>query len=346
MRFTIEAYGGPCDDMAYAGRADEPMGEFWIGGGGAARRCKRMASAAHVYGKPIVGAEAFTAGDQERWLRAPGVDQGAGRPGVLRGRSTGSSSTATRCSRGSTPARDDDGALGPALRAHADVVGAVAGRGTSTWRAASSCCGRARSWPISVSAAGGVAAGVQGHKRNGYDYDDVPAELLIEKASVENGRCRPAATGTTYRVLVLPETTRMTPALLKKVRELAEAGAPIVGPVRPTKAPGLADYPELRRGGRAARPGAVGVGRKSGLEQVGGGDARPGAGGEGFRRRLPGSAGSIAARAGRRSTLWPATVPGRERRCARSACLGSGRRSGVRRRAGSSLWPSMSRRAE
>jgi hypothetical protein len=35
----------------------------------------------------------------------------------------------------------------------------------------------------------------------------------------------------------------MTPALLKKVGELAAAGATIVGPVRPTKAPGLADYP-------------------------------------------------------------------------------------------------------
>ncbi len=81
------------------------------------------------------------------------------------------------------------------------------------------------------------------HERNGYDYDDVPAELLIEKASVEQGAVVLGA-GTSYRVLVLPETTRMTPALLRKVKELAEAGVPIVGPVRPTKAPGLADYPD------------------------------------------------------------------------------------------------------
>ena len=32
--------------------------------------CQGMASAAHVYGKPIIGAEAFTAGDQETMARA------------------------------------------------------------------------------------------------------------------------------------------------------------------------------------------------------------------------------------------------------------------------------------
>ena len=29
LRLTIEAYGEPADDMAYAGQCDEPMGEFW-----------------------------------------------------------------------------------------------------------------------------------------------------------------------------------------------------------------------------------------------------------------------------------------------------------------------------
>jgi len=47
-----------------------------------------------------------------------------------------------------------------------------------------------------------------------------------------------------YRVLVLPDTTRMTPALLRKVKELAEAGATIIGSTRPTKAPGLSDFPK------------------------------------------------------------------------------------------------------
>ena len=55
-RLSIEAYDGTCDDLRYAGRADEPMCEFWQ------RGCytglplcdivEEMASAAHVYGKP------------------------------------------------------------------------------------------------------------------------------------------------------------------------------------------------------------------------------------------------------------------------------------------------------
>ena len=103
LRLSIEAYGGPCDDLAYAGRADEPMGEFWIGGG-AMETCKGMASAAHVYGKPIVGAEAFTAADQERWLRASRPRSRRWATGRSARASTASSSTATRCSRGLTTA--------------------------------------------------------------------------------------------------------------------------------------------------------------------------------------------------------------------------------------------------
>lgn len=68
LRRTIEAYGDTtCDNLAYAGRADEPMGEFWSWPGFmAAGTLIEISSAVHVYGKPIVGAEAFTAGDGER----------------------------------------------------------------------------------------------------------------------------------------------------------------------------------------------------------------------------------------------------------------------------------------
>ena len=64
LRLSIEAYDGTCDDLRYAGRADEVMCEFWQ------RGCytglplcdivEEMASAAHVYGQRIVGAEAFS----------------------------------------------------------------------------------------------------------------------------------------------------------------------------------------------------------------------------------------------------------------------------------------------
>ncbi len=98
MRFTVEAYGGPCDSIPYAGESDEPMGEFWTPSG-AIETCRGMASAGHVYGKRIIGAEAFTSGDQERWLEHPALLKAHGDRRSARA-STASCFTATRCSPG------------------------------------------------------------------------------------------------------------------------------------------------------------------------------------------------------------------------------------------------------
>ncbi len=48
--------------------------------------------------------------------------------------------------------------------------------------------------------------------------------------------------GMSYRVLVLPLMETMTPALLRKIRDLVEAGATVIGS-RPRKSPSLSDYP-------------------------------------------------------------------------------------------------------
>src|SRR5215510_3714618 len=49
--------------------------------------------------------------------------------------------------------------------------------------------------------------------------------------------------GVSYRVLVLPETDRMTLPVLRKLRALVGAGATLIGP-KPLKSPSLAGYPE------------------------------------------------------------------------------------------------------
>ena len=80
MRLSIEHYTWcPCDELAYGGYADEPMGEFWAWWFGTNKKygfsfsSTEAASAAHVYGKKIVGAEAFTACDSERWQGHPAI---------------------------------------------------------------------------------------------------------------------------------------------------------------------------------------------------------------------------------------------------------------------------------
>ena len=55
------------------------MGEFWSWWFGTNKKygftfsCTEVASAAHIYGKKIVGAEAFTACDSERWQGHPAI---------------------------------------------------------------------------------------------------------------------------------------------------------------------------------------------------------------------------------------------------------------------------------
>lgn len=76
--------------------------------------------------------------------------------------------------------------------------------------------------------------------RKGYNFDGCPPSMLF-KASVKGGSVTFPG-GATYRLLVLPDYTTMTPELLGKVRDLVLAGATVVG-VPPRASPGLTGYP-------------------------------------------------------------------------------------------------------
>lgn len=241
LRLSIEAYGGPCDDVTYGGRADEPMGEFWIGGG-AWETLKMMASSTHIYGKPILGAESFTANDRERWQQHPGSIKALGDRAFCEGVSR---FVFHRY------------AMQPWLDYRPGMTMGPWGlhyERTNTWWELAGPWHEYLARCQYMLRQGTFVADIlylqpeaspqeyKWHERNGYDYDDGSAEALLKRASVKDGRVALEG-GMSYRALVLPDTARMTPALLKKVRELAEAGATIIGPTRPAKAPGLTDYP-------------------------------------------------------------------------------------------------------
>ncbi|NCU21913.1 glycosyl hydrolase, partial [Candidatus Falkowbacteria bacterium] len=241
LRLSIEAYGGPCDDMPYAGVCDEPMGEFWIGGG-ALTTCKEMASAAHTTGKNIIGAEAFTAGDKERWLEHPGSIKALGDRAFCVGINR---FVFHRY------------AMQPWLdRAPGMTMGpwGIHYERTQTW------WGETRDWHQYLARCqfmlrqGRFAAdicylqpetspqGYNGHNPRGYDFDNISARALMERMSVRDGRLV-LPDGVSYRVLALPDVDTMTPALLRKITELVNSGATVIGR-RPTRAPGLTDYPQ------------------------------------------------------------------------------------------------------
>ena len=69
----------------------------------------------------------------------------------------------------------------------------------------------------------------------GYDYDMCNPEILLTRMSVKHGRIV-LPDGMSYRLLLLPEKQTMSPAVLKKVAELVEAGATVIGP-KPLRAP-------------------------------------------------------------------------------------------------------------
>ena len=240
LRFTIEAYGSPCDNLPYAAECDEPMGEFWVGGG-ALNTCKGMASAAHLGGKSIVGAESFTAGDQERWRDHPATIKALGdqafteginrfvfhrfamqpwldrRPGMTMG------PWGTHFERTQTWWE-----LTPDWHRYLARCQFLLRQGTFV---ADLCCLEAEDSPQSF------------HERSrlGYDYDQCYPEIVISKMAVQDGRLVLPG-GMSYRLLVLSDARRMTPLLLRKIKQLIEAGATVVGP-RPTASPSLANYP-------------------------------------------------------------------------------------------------------
>lgn len=76
----------------------------------------------------------------------------------------------------------------------------------------------------------------------GYDYDLLPAEILIKDLSFQNGKLV-TGNGTSYRLLVLRNSDKMSPEAIEKIKELVRSGAIVVGP-KPKRSPGLSNYPQ------------------------------------------------------------------------------------------------------
>ncbi len=245
LRLSIEAYGdGPLVDMDFAGRADEPMAEFWSWTKfGAAESCREMASAAHIHGKPILGAEAFTADDHEKWLGHPGAIKDLGDWAFCEGINR---FVVHRYAL--QPWRDvaPGMSMGP-WGLHYER--------TQTW------WDQSRAWhdylarcqfllqqgrfvaDILELQPEGAPRAFQPRRtdRSPSNFDGCTPEALITRVTARDGRLV-LPDGLSYRVLVLPPSETMTPALLRKVKQLVDAGAVVVGP-KPIKSPSLSRYP-------------------------------------------------------------------------------------------------------
>ncbi len=266
LRFTIEAYGSPCDYLPYAKQADEPMGEFWIGAG-AIESCRGMASAGHIYGKNIIGAESFTAGSDERWLQYHGSIKALGDRAFCEGINR---FVFHRYAMQPWVNREPGMTMGP-WGLHYER--------TTTWWQQSNAWHKYLARCQQMLRTGQYAAdvcylqpetpfrGFEMRQLNGYAYDEVTPEAVINLMTVKNGRFVLPG-GMSYRLMVLPGEVRMTPTLVSKVRDLVKMGGVVLGSL-PKLTPGLTYYPasdgklkavttELTAYSAAKRPAGVG----------------------------------------------------------------------------------------
>ncbi len=249
---SIEPYDMmPCADMSVGAVADVPMCEFWLHGFDTTYSVIEAASVAHTCGRPIVAAEAFTSDHTEQWQAYPAAMKGLGdwafSSGVNR-------IVFHRYQHQPSLDQRPGMTMGPygvhweRTQTWWDMVGAYhqyLARCQFMLRqglAVADVCFLVPEGAPQVFRPPTSARLGQPPERPGYNYDGCTPETLMSRMSVKDGRLV-LPDGMSYRVLVLPESPTMTPALLRKVRKLVKAGATVIGSP-PLKSPSLSGYPK------------------------------------------------------------------------------------------------------
>jgi len=257
MKAVTESYGnGGFDAIQSGGMADIPMGEFWSHANGPIEPVRLAASIGHVYGKPVIAAESFTAGEaQGAWRIDPFSIKAIGDLMFCNGVNRYVFHTYAH-----QPWRN----LAPGMTM--GPFGMQLGRTQTWWREAAAwlqyiarCQYLLQKGTFVADALYFYGEGAPPVVRSrdhltpnlpaGYDYDLCDSIVILKRLAVRNGRLI-LPDGMSYRILILPESRFMTPAVARKIRSLVAEGATVVGP-KPEQSPSLAQYPvcdeEVRR---------------------------------------------------------------------------------------------------
>jgi hypothetical protein len=244
------------DQQAFLARNDLPQGEFWVGQQTCQSLCKPIAMTAHIYGRPLAAAEAFTHMGQH-WSEYPAIIK----PQVDEAFRGGVNQLVWHTFTAEVPEFGLPGLeyfAGTHLNPNVTWFNEAGPFLTYLARcqvmlrqghfAGDVCCyvgdsaylhwGKSEKW-------GPRATRVLG---KGLSYDLINTEALLSRLSVKDGKLV-LPDGMSYRLLVvdLVEPTAQ-PQALRKIRDLARAGATVVlGTRRPARAPGLTNYPACDR---------------------------------------------------------------------------------------------------
>ena len=252
IKFYVEGYGqGVFDELQVSGRADYQMTEFWERTPWTPNRTVKMvSSAAHVYGKAVVAGESFTGEEQTaRWLEYPYSLKILGDEMFGLGLNQ---MVFHRYAHQPHPTAAPGMTMGP--------WGFFMDR-TNTWFAESGpwlaylarCQYLLRQGTYVADIlyfTGERPPGAENFEipafPAGFQYDLINADALLRRASMRSGQIVLRGGGS-YRALALPPDLKgVTPELMRKLRELANGGATIVGP-KPQFSPTLRGYPDAER---------------------------------------------------------------------------------------------------
>lgn len=248
LRMWLENYGHwgfPSEFLLYGGYCDEISGEFWESGSLGEVELRAASSAAHIYDKNQVFAEAWTGGPsftstpwslkkRGDWALCQGINQFVLHVYIHQ------------------PREDRK----PGVNAW---FGTEFNRHNTWFDASKSWIDYQRRCTVMLQKGIHVAdvayfIGEDAPKMTGicepplppgHDFDFINSDVLLHKAKAAGGRLT-LPHGTSYGVLVLPPIDTMRPEVIRKIGELARGGVKVVGP-RPQRAPGLKGFPESDR---------------------------------------------------------------------------------------------------
>ncbi len=252
MLFSIEPYDmNPNSDMLLGSVADVPMCEFWWLGFNTTYSVIEAASVAHTMGRPIVAAESFTSEPGEDWQGYPEVIKSLGDWAFASGVNR---IVFHRFQHQPWLDRYPGMRMGP-YGIHWDRTQTFWSMLRPFHQYLARCQFMLRQGqPVAdilflagegaphVFRAPASATVGNPPDRRGYNFDGCAPEVLLARASAVDGRIQ-FSNAVCYKILVLPEFDTMTPALLRKVEELARGGVTIIGPP-PRTSPGLSGYPQ------------------------------------------------------------------------------------------------------
>jgi len=254
MKMWLENYGHwgfPSEFLLYGGQCDEIAGEFWANGNFLDPRdtgylgryeLRDASSAANIYGKPVTWAEAFTGGPafsnsprdlkaRGDWAFCQGINQFMLHVNIHQ------------------PTDDKP----PGINAG---FGSEFNRNNTWFEQSKAWIDYLRRCTVLLQTGKHVAdvayfisedapkmvGPQQPPLPPGFDYDFINADVIENRLAVQDGRLV-LPDGMSYRLLALPESATMRPGLLKKIHDLVQTGATVVG-APPARSPSRENFPQ------------------------------------------------------------------------------------------------------